>query len=70
MSGLQERINRLIDQHGFVAVMEAVREVAAGWGRESGKCLKKERTLCHEVLCAYCKQDCPLAGRRVRRRAA
>ncbi len=69
MSRLQERINRLIDQHGFVAVMEAVRKLAAEWVAKTNRCLKTERTLCHEVLCAYCKEDCPLAGRRVRRAA-
>lgn len=68
MKGLQERINRLIDRHGFVAVMEAVRRVAAEYMSKS-EAWRKERTLCHEVLCAYCKQDCPLAGRRTRRAA-
>lgn len=64
MMETREKVYELVKQFGFEAVLNAVQEITAKRVREQRKCLLTGRTLCHEVVCAYCKRDCPLAGKR------
>jgi len=58
----REKVYELVKKFGFEAVLNAVQEITAERVRKQRKCLITGKTLCHEVLCAYCQKNCPLAG--------
>jgi len=58
----RQKIAGLIKKYGFETVWKALREVEAKRLAEKRRCLLTGRTLCHEALCAYCTENCPLAG--------
>lgn len=65
---LNQKIKTLIEEYGYHAVLNAIEDLVARRVSETNKCLKTGKPLPHEFFCAYCKQNCLLAGQRIKRK--